>query len=39
MYSRISMFVRNEDGQIEQWKWLRAVVERKGRYKIYSTTD
>jgi hypothetical protein len=39
MYSRISMFVKNDEGEIEQWKWLRAVVERKGRYKIYSTTD
>ena len=39
LYSRISMFVKNDEGQVEQWKWLRAVVERKGRYKIYSTTD
>jgi hypothetical protein len=39
MYSRISMFVKNEGGEVEQWKWLRAVVERKGRYKIYATND
>ena len=39
LYSRVSLFVRDDQGQIEQWKWLRAVVERKGRYKIYSTSD
>ena len=39
LYSRISMVVKNDEGQIENWKWLRGVVERKGRYKIYTTTD
>ena len=39
MYSRISIFVKSDEGQIQKWSWLRGAVERKGRYKIYSTSD
>jgi len=39
MYSRLTMVVKDDDGQEQRWGWLRAVVERGGRYKIYSTED
>ena len=39
MYSRLTLVVHDDTGQMQSWKWLRAVVERKGRFKIYSTDD
>ncbi|MGH7741592.1 MAG: hypothetical protein ACRENS_06165 [Candidatus Eiseniibacteriota bacterium] len=39
MYSRIKMMVKSDEGETLQWKWMRGVVMRKGRYKIYSTSD
>ena len=39
MQSRLAMVVRNDEGRLESWTWLRAVVARKGRWKIYSTDD
>lgn len=39
LHSRITITVKDDAGQVQQWKWLRAVAERKGRFKIYSTED
>ena len=39
LHSRLTMVVRDDAGQVQRWNWLRAVVERKGRFKIYSTRD
>jgi hypothetical protein len=39
MYSRIKLNSVGPDGGLVSMTWLRAVVERKGRVKIYSTED
>lgn len=39
LHNGLFMVVRNPAGEIERWNWLRSVAERKGRFKIYSTTD
>ena len=39
LHSRLTMVVKNDLGEIERWGWLRAVAERRGRFKIYSTRD
>lgn len=39
IHSRITLVARDEEGQVHRMHWLRAVAERKGRFKIYSTTD
>ena len=39
MHNGLILVVRNDAGQLERWTWLRAVVERKGRFKVYSTDD
>ncbi len=39
LYSQVFMNVRNEANQTQRWTWLKAVVERKGTFKIYSTED
>lgn len=39
MHGRLTMVVRDDHGQLQRWRWLRAVVERRGRFKIYSMTD
>lgn len=39
LYSRLTMVVKNDRGEFERWGWLRAVAERRGRFKIYSTRD
>lgn len=39
MHNGLILVVQNDEGQVERWTWLRAVVERKGRFKIYSTDD
>lgn len=39
LYSRLTLVVKNDLGQTERWGWLRAVAERRGRFKIYSTRD
>jgi len=39
LYSRITLTARDDEGQVRHMKWLRGVVGRKGRYKIYSTED
>lgn len=33
------MVVRDEQGETQRWGWLRAVAERKGRFKLYSVRD
>ena len=39
LHSQVHVVVRDDMGQTQDWRWLRAVVERKGRFKIYSTDD
>lgn len=39
LHNRLFMVVRNPAGEVEHWNWLRSVAERKGVFKIYSTTD
>jgi hypothetical protein len=39
LHNGLFMVVRNPAGQVERWNWLRSVAERKGVFKIYSTTD
>jgi hypothetical protein len=39
LHSGIAIVVRNESGEIERMSWLRAIAERKGRFKIYSVRD
>ncbi len=39
LYSQLRMEVRDERNEIEHWSWLKAIAERKGSFKIYSTED
>jgi len=39
IYSLLTLVVKNDEGQIERWGWLRAVAERRGRFKVYSMRD
>jgi len=39
LHNRLVLVARRDDGELERMYWLRSVVERKGRFKIYSTTD
>ena len=39
MRSRLTLIARDDEGTVHRMTWLRAVVERKGRVKIYSTDD
>lgn len=39
LHNGLVMVVRNDQGETEKMHWLRSVVERKGRFKIYSVND
>src|SRR5262249_55440975 len=39
LYSHLVLVTKDDTGAIQEWRWLRAVAERKGRFKIYSTED
>lgn len=39
LHNGLVMVVKNEQGETEKHGWLRSVVERKGRFKIYSVRD
>ena len=39
LYSGLTLVARDDMGQTHEWKWIRGVAERKGRLKLYSTTD
>jgi hypothetical protein len=39
LHSRIRMVVRDDTGRVTRWNWIRAIVERRGAFKIYSTDD
>ncbi len=39
LHNRLVLVARDGEGQIRRWKWLRSVAERRGAFKIYSTTD
>jgi hypothetical protein len=39
LHSRLVLVTKDDTGQIQKWTWLRAVAERKGKFKIYSTED
>ena len=39
LHNRLTLVARDDQGQIQRWRWLRSVAERRGRFKIYSTED
>ena len=39
LYNGLVLVVRNDEGGIERFTWLRSVAERRGRFKIYSLND
>jgi len=39
LHNGLVLVVRNDTGGIERLGWLRSVIERKGRFKIYSMRD
>ena len=39
LYSRVTLVAKDDEGKTLRMRWLRAIAERKGRFKIYSTTD
>jgi len=39
MYSKLTLVAKSDEGELVRMKWLRGVVERQGRCKIYSTED
>ena len=39
LLSGLTLVARSDEGRIEAWRWMRAVAERKGVFKIYSTED
>jgi hypothetical protein len=39
LHSGVTIVAKDDTGAMHEWKWLRAVAERKGRFKIYSTED
>jgi len=39
LYSHITLTVRDDAGQVQEWKWLRSVAELKGHFKVYSLRD
>jgi len=39
LHNRLTLVARDDRGQIQRWRWLRSVAERRGRFKIYSTED
>jgi hypothetical protein len=39
MYSRLTLVAKSDEGAVVRMTWLRGVVERDGRCKIYSTDD
>jgi hypothetical protein len=39
LHAGLVLVTRDETGQIQRFTWLRAVAERRGVFKIYSTTD
>jgi hypothetical protein len=39
LHNGLTLIARDDEGQIQQWRWVRSVAEREGRFKIYSTED
>lgn len=39
LYQRVTLVAKDDTGQIQRMSWLRAIAERKGHFKIYSTRD
>ena len=39
LYSGLTLVAKDDVGKTHEWTWIRGVAERKGRLKIYSTTD
>jgi hypothetical protein len=39
LHSRLTLVARDDQGLVQRWKWLRAVAEHRGAFKIYSTDD
>ncbi|NOT34794.1 MAG: hypothetical protein HOP12_11570 [Candidatus Eisenbacteria bacterium] len=39
LHSRLTLVARDDEGRTQRMTWLRAIAERKGSFKIYSTVD
>jgi hypothetical protein len=39
LHSGLTLVAKDDQGGVQRWRWLRAVAERKGSFKIYSTDD
>ena len=39
LHNGLILVAKDEAGNVQQFRWLRSVVERKGRFKIYSMSD
>lgn len=39
LHNGLVLVVKNDQGEVERWGWIRSVAERRGVFKIYSTTD
>ena len=39
MHSRMTLVARDDEGRLQRMTWLRAAVERGGRFKLYSLKD
>ena len=39
LHNGLVLVAKDDEGKIQQFRWLRSVAERKGRFKIYSMSD
>jgi hypothetical protein len=39
LHNGLILVARDDEGRIQKFRWMRSAVERKGRFKIYSTND
>lgn len=39
LHNGLILVVRDDEGRIQKWNWLRSVAERRGVFRIYSTSD
>ncbi len=39
LHLNVTLVAQDDEGQVRRMHWLRGIAERKGRFKIYSTTD
>ncbi|HTO92687.1 MAG TPA: hypothetical protein VMJ70_16265 [Candidatus Sulfotelmatobacter sp.] len=39
LHNHLILVAKDDLGDVQKWRWLRSVAERKGRFKIWSTDD